>query len=80
MTDKAQILKMFAEQKRNDLIGKVKQLALDMASTAKQLDASADQGDLSRLVWLVRSYDPVLAAQLEAAHESLHFLNGLERA
>ena len=75
--NKIEIIKTFAEQKRDALLAKVKQMALDMAQTAKQLEALADQADLSRLTWTVRPYDAVLAAQLEAAHENLHFVTGL---
>jgi hypothetical protein len=76
-TTKIEIALAFATHKREALLAKVKQMALDLAHTAKQLEASAEEADLARLVWTVRPYDAVLAAQIEAAHENLHFLTGL---
>ncbi len=77
MEDKVALCKMFAAQRRDALLAQVKQLARHMAQAATQIQTSADQADLARLVWLVRVYDPVLAAQLDAAHATDHFLGGL---
>jgi hypothetical protein len=64
-------------KKRATLLAKCKQLAADMALTAKHIEISVEQADLGRLAWTVRAYDTVLAAQLDAAYENLHFVTGL---
>jgi len=78
--DKLGIVKMAADQKRAGLVSKAREMGLELVNTAKQIQAAVEAGDLQRLVWVIRSIDPVLAAQIEACHEQLHFLTGLEKA